>query len=287
VGTGSQYWARRAIWALLAVAVIVPLLVPMYLPMIVSPPARALYDHIEAIPPDKIVILCCDWEAGTKGENAPQTEALIRHCFRRDIKFAIFGWAYPPGPELAEQIAEQLAPDYGKRYGRDWVNWGFKIGVGPMLRGLAKDIPAIVREDTRGTPIAKVPMMRGVRDIHDVGMVVDITPAGTVPTLIRYIYGIYRTPIGFACTGVMAPEAFPYLDSGQLVGILKGLVGAAEYEKLVGYHGEPSLKVYGYPYLGQATTWMPAQSLAHVLIIVLVIIGNIQFLAARRRSGRG
>jgi hypothetical protein len=108
----------------------------------------------------------------------------------------------------------------------------------------------------------------------DLGLIVDITPSGTVPTLIRYIYGIYRTPIGYACTGVMAPEGFPYLDSGQLVGILKGLVGAAEYERLIGYRGE-------------ATERMPAQSFAHVLIIALVAVGNIQFLLSRRRSKGG
>ena len=156
-----------------------------------------------------------------------------------------------------------------------------------MLRGLAKDIPSMIREDINGTPIGEVPMMRGVRDIHDVGMLVDVTPAATVPVLIRYIYGIYRTPIGFACTGVMAPEAFPYLDSGQLVGILKGLVGAADYEKMVGYRGSTTEKLYGYPYLGQATEWMPAQSLAHVLIIVLVVISNVRFFLERRRSRRG
>jgi len=273
MGSGSQYWVRRVIWLLLAAAVTVGLLAPIYLEIIVSPPAQQFYDHVDAVPPDKILVLFCDWEPGTKGENAPQTEAVIRHCFERDIKFAIFGWAYPPGPELGQQIADRLAEQYGKQYGVDWVNWGFKLGGGPMLRGLAKDIAAIVSEDIKGTPIRQVPLMRHVHDIEDVGMLVDVTPSATVPELIRYIYGIYRTPIGFACTGVMAPEAFPYLDSGQLVGILKGLVGAAEYEWLIRHRG-------------QATEWMPAQSFAHVLIIVLVVLGNIRSLA-RRRSKSG
>jgi hypothetical protein len=88
---------------------------------------------------------------------------------------------------------------------------------------------------------------------------------------VDYVYGIYRTPLGYACTGVMAPEAFPYYDAHQIVGVLKGLAGAAEYEKLVGYEGN-------------ALKRMPAQSSAHALMIALIVIGNVIFLRSRRRG---
>jgi len=270
VGT-SAFWTRRVIWAALATVVVGLTLRPVTLPMQVSPPALNLYRAVERIPPGKLLLITADWEAGTKGENSPQAAALLRHAFKRGIPVAIVGFNYPAGPMLTGDLARRIAPQYGRKYGVDWVNWGFLTGSSQALIALARDIPGTVRKDAYGKPLERIPMMAKIHDIHDVGMIVDVTPSLTVPMFIRYIYGIYRTPIGYACTGVMAPEAFPYLDSGQLVGLLKGLTGAAEYETLVGSPGE-------------AVARMPAQSFAHLLVILLIVAGNVAYLRGRRAS---
>jgi len=267
-----QFWSRRIIWLALAIATAVFLVVKIDTRMYVSKPARDIYDAIEAVPDNKIIVVTCNWEMGTRGENGPQTEALIRHCFRAGKRFAIFGWAFPPGPALGQQIAERLAPTYGRRYGRDWVNWGFNTGGSPMIRGWAKDIPGTIKQDIiLHKPITSYPVMRGVKSARDVGLILDITPSDTLSTWVQFVYGFYRTPIGYACTGVMAPEAFPFYDAHQIVGVLKGLAGAAEYEQLMGYRGD-------------ALKRMPAQSSAHAVIIGLIVLGNVIYFRARRRG---
>ena len=266
---GSQFWPRRIIWLALAIATAVFVVVKVKAVMYVSRPAITLYDAVEAVPDDKIIVVCCDWEPGTQGENGPQTVALIRHCFKAGKRFAIFGWAYPPGPLLGQQIAERYQGMYGRKYGRDWVNWGFNLGGANMIRGWAKDIPGTIKQDMFHTPLHDLPVMDGIRTVRDVGLVLEITPSSTLPTWVRFVYGIYRTPIGYACTGVMAPEAFPYYDAHQIVGVLKGLAGAAEYEKLVGYEGD-------------ALKRMPAQSAAHAVMIALIVLGNVIYFRARR-----
>ena len=55
----------------------------------------------------------------------------------------------------------------------------------------------------------------------------------------------------------MAPEAYPYLDSRQLVGLLTGMRGAAEYEQLIDAPGD------GLPA-------MTGQSFAHLFILILI-----------------
>jgi hypothetical protein len=70
-------------------------------------------------------------------------------------------------------------------------------------------------------------------------------------------------------TAVMAPKQYAYFASGQLDGLLGGMKGAAEYEKLV---GKPGLAITG----------MGAQSIVHFLIIFLVLIGNIGYFVGRR-----
>lgn len=268
--SSTAFWTRRIIWLLLAAVVVALLLWPVHLPMLVSAPARNLYNAVERIPPGKLLVITADWEAGTKGENQPQAAALLRHAFRKRIPVAIFGITYPAGPRLSGDLAKKIAAEEGRRYGVDWVNWGFLTGTSQAVIALAKDIPGTVRKDAYGTPLDKLPIMKGVKDIKDVGLLVDITPSSTIGIFISYVYGIYRTPIGYACTGVMAPEAYPYLDSGQLVGLLKGLSGAAEYETLL-HH------------TGQGLDWMSPLSFAHFLIIALIVAGNVVYFRGRAR----
>lgn len=268
----ARFWTRRVIWLLTAAALIVPMLVSVQLPMAASSPARKLYAAMDAVPPDKIVVISASWEPGTYGENGLQTEVLIRHAFESNKRFAIFGWIYPVGPELAQNIAERLAKRYHKRYGVDWVNWGYRPGGADMIRGWANNIRAIVSADAYGTPIGSIPAMKGIHRAEDIGLMVEITPTGSIGALVQYVYGIHRTPLGYAPTGVMAAEAYALLDSGQVVGLLRGLVGAAEYEELLRYHGE-------------AYNRMIPQSFAHALIIGLVVLGNVLYFRGRRRRG--
>nr|HPR18554.1 hypothetical protein [Candidatus Cloacimonadota bacterium] len=76
-------------------------------------------------------------------------------------------------------------------------------------------------------------------------------------------------------TGVSAPGILPYVNQQkQLTGLLAGLKGAAEYEFLL---KSP----------GTATAGMDAQSLAHLLIIIFIVIGNINYWRAKKEAAKG
>ena len=75
-----------------------------------------------------------------------------------------------------------------------------------------------------------------------------------------------------------AADAYPYLQSGQLTGLLAGMKGGAEYEVLVQKAG------YSKAYM-PAVAAMDSQSLAHVVIMLLVIIGNIAYFVTQKEGG--
>jgi hypothetical protein len=84
------------------------------------------------------------------------------------------------------------------------------------------------------------------------------------------------------CTGVQAPELYPYIPR-QLPGLLAAIKGAAEYEKLV-------VDKYGGPtpdpkYLDGLRRMGP-QLVAHLLIIGLIIVANILYFLDKRREAR-
>ena len=77
--------------------------------------------------------------------------------------------------------------------------------------------------------------------------------------------------MGCGTTAVSAPKYYAFVSAGQFVGLLGGMKGAAEYEQLI---KQPA----------KAVTGMSAQSLVHLLIIFLVIIGNVGFFLGRSKK---
>jgi hypothetical protein len=71
----------------------------------------------------------------------------------------------------------------------------------------------------------------------------------------------------------------PFYTAGQITGILNGLAGAGEYEKLV------NADYPEYPY--EQGPGLDAQSVAHVLVILFVAIGNISWAISKSRGGGG
>jgi hypothetical protein len=267
---------RRLIFAMVALICLVPLVTGFSMRAIVSPPTQKLYDAIEKTPPDRLVVLSSVWDAGTKGENEPQTEALMAHLFRLKRRFAILSMGSPQAPTLAEGIADRVAPEFGAKYGEQWVNWGLKTGGSAWLQSLPKDVPgALGNKDWKAVPLSQLPVMKDVKTFHDnVGLVVDITPSGTLGAWVAFVGQPYQVPIGFACTAVMAPEAYPYLDSGQIVGMMTGMAGASQYFQLLNRKG----------FVTQAMT---AQAMAHFLILALIAVGNVGYFAGRRVDRQG
>ena len=78
-------------------------------------------------------------------------------------------------------------------------------------------------------------------------------------------------------SAVSAADVYPYVETGQVVGLLAGMKGASEYEILVheGKYSEGKRT---------AVQGMDAQSLGHLIIMVFIIIGNIGYFATRRKK---
>jgi hypothetical protein len=71
-------------------------------------------------------------------------------------------------------------------------------------------------------------------------------------------------------TAVQAVMIYPYFQTDQISGFLGGLKGAAEYERLVGLDGA-------------GVRGMDAQSSAHGLMVLFILLGNLGYVMSRRR----
>jgi hypothetical protein len=276
----TSFWQRMQqipryyIYLLLAVVVIWQLIFPILLPIVPSAATSGVESAIAAVPDDKLVVISTDWDASTQAETGPQTAAVIETCFRHHKKFVLLTLAPPMGAKLSQQVAAGIARRYHAEYGVAWANWGYKVGGSNVLLAMVKDVPKAMEADFYGRPVTKLRVMRGVRSIKDIGLVVEVTGlAGMTEMWIGLIQGPYQVPFAAGYTAVMAPGYYPFMDSGQIKGMLVGAKGAAEMEALARRPG-----------LGMAI--MSAQSWAHLLIIGLIILGNMGYLMTSRQERR-
>jgi len=263
---------RRIIFSLIFVAVVWPLIQPMRLPIGVSPPVQTLYDAVEAIPPGSIVMLGADYSPDTMPELQPMVDTFLRHAFERDLRVVV-ACLWPASPPLVERAMTPLAEEFDKEYGVDYVNLGYMAGGIVTLLGMGSSIPVTFPSDYGGTPVTEIPLMQEVENFDDIAFVMEVS-AGTPGTRewVQQVQGRYGVVLGSGTTAVGAPNFYPYVQSGQLTGLLGGLKGAAEYETLIGCPGD-------------ATKGMDAQSIVHALVVVFILLGNVVYLVSSRSKG--
>lgn len=269
---------RRIIFAIVAVAVIVSLLLSFYLPIPATPPVKKIYDKIDSMPPGSHVLIAFDYDPAAKEELQPMAVALMHHCYRRGHK--VIGLTlWPGGTGLAEQAMVSIAPRYGRKPGEDYVFLGYKPGVASLIINMGENLYTAFPKDFYGNDTRTLPALQGIESLKDIDYVIDLAAGATVETWIAFGKEKYKFDMGAGCTAVIGPDLYPFLDSRQINGLMAGLKGAAEYEALVGHQA-------------QAVEGMRPQSVTHALIVLFVIFSNAVFFVSggwrtmRRRIGR-
>jgi hypothetical protein len=259
---------RRWIYLLVALSVIFPLIVPMSFKISITPEARQLFEAVDALPDSSIVMLTFDYYPSTVAETEPMATVALHHLFRKDCKVVTMTTIPLGGPSMAERVTRTVAGEYNKEYGVDFVNLGYKANWVAVLKGMGTSIEAIYPADNSGTPLSELPLMATVKNYDDVNFIFIVADNDIVQYWVSIVNAQYGTPMGAGVTAVSAPKYYAFVGSGQLTGLLGGMKGAAEYELLA---DERDLAEKG----------MGMQSLAHLVIILMVIVGNIAFFVGR------
>jgi len=263
---------RRALYALIFLAVLIPSLVPIGMPIKITREVRNVYDRIEAVKPGEIIMFDFGYDPSTAAELEPMAKAMLRHAFSRNLR-VLSCCLSSTGVTLAEAHLASVAEEYGKKYGEDYVYLGYQPYPAIVIMTMGENFRTPFPLDFYGTPLDSIPMMKGVRNYDNLAMVFTVNATSGIDWWIIYGQGRYKFPLGLGSAAVMATNYYQYVQSGQLFGILSGLRGAAEYEILIN-KGTVARK------------GMDVQSVAHALIIAFIVLGNVTFLVERRRARR-
>jgi hypothetical protein len=253
---------RRWIFLIMGLLVLVPLLFPLALPIIVSPRVQGFHDGIAKIPDGATVLMSCDYDPGAIPELVPMTQTALRQLFDKNCKVVVT-CLWNGGPGLVDGVLREVANEKGKKDGVDFINLGFKEGREAVMVLMGQGVANAFPRDYQGKDTRTQPIMRRVRDYGSFPMLVSIS-AGYPGTKewVQQVQARFHIPMVAGVTAVSAPEYYPYLQSGQLLGLLGGMAGAAEYEKVREEKGS-------------ATKGMDAQSMAHLFVALCIILGNV------------
>jgi len=261
---------RRLIFLMIALSVALPLLLPLNLPVLVTREARAFYEEIERLSAGDVILLSIDYEPDTMAELDPMTVATLEHAFRKSLRVLALT-TYAGGVGIAERILGEAARTHARRYGEDYVFLGYNPDWSATILRMGESIRRTYPTDHYRTPSDQIPLLRTVDSYEDVDLLVTIAASALAEYWVIWAGGKYHERVIAGNTAIQAVLIYPYFQAGQLSGFLGGLKGAAEYERLIGKEGA-------------GVRGMDAQSMAHLLIVCLIGLGNIGFLLARRRS---
>jgi hypothetical protein len=269
---------RRWVFLMMGLAVLVPLVARIRMPTGVTPPVQNLFEAVNAIEPgEKPLMIAFDFAPDTEPELMPMATAILRNCFSRGIKVVLYGGLYPQGAGMAQMALEEVTAEYDVESGVDYVFLGYIPGAGAVILSMGEDIKGTFERDYYGVRLDSLPMLDNVRNYDDIPLVVDIS-GSSIPILwVLYAGARYGQQVGVGTTAVSAAQYYPFLQTGQFVGMLGGLKGAAEYEELNEREGIQQARK-------RATIGMGSQSIAHILMIVLIILGNIGYFLSRRKG---
>lgn len=304
---------RHIIYVLVFLCVLLPMFLPVKLRVNVSPPTRNVFNAVDTLAAARhdaitnleamiaattnrtgiarlkerldrlrmntngVLMLSCDFAPDTAPELEPMAVAILRHAFARNVRVLALTPSTVTGVQLAEKIigvaARQSTNLYSARVdGRDYLFLGFRPNMFQLLMAMGENISHAYVTDNAGRDLATQPFMRGIQNYNDIDLIVSITGYTGVPEMwIQVAHTRNKRPLGFGFTAVGVTDYYPYLHSKQIIGLLAGLRGAAEYEIASGLPDAACGRMF-------------SQFCSHLLVIVLVIVGNIEFIYYRRRT---
>ena len=284
---------RRFIFLLIGLSVLIPLIKPGWIniPIKTTSNSEIVFKELNSLREGDRVLVSFEYGASTKPEIHPMSVAVLQHLFSKGVKvYTVPLW--PEGLMMAKYAMQEVVESglFNLTEHIDYVSFPYKAGGEIIIRGIATDIRSIFTQDVNNTLIKDIPMMDSVYNVTDFDFVFDLS-AGVPGNAewVQFACDENNVPLSSGCTSIMVTDAIPYVESGQIRGILAGMPGAAEYEQMVFKYlsNEKDNKFLNKDISiipGKATSRMSAQSIAHLLMVIFIIFGNISYYIIRRRN---
>jgi len=268
LGQKLQSIPREAIFLLVLLSLVLPLLHPLLLPITVANWTKASFAQVQNLKAGDVVFVGFEPHPVTFPEQGIAAQSIIYHVFHKPVKIVFFS-IYPTGQMYYESTIKRSSVPADKKYGVDYVYLGYIAGGEVAAAGIADDIHKTVTVDYYKTPLDELPMMKDINGAKDGKLLIFCAYEDTRYMYIRQWAGKYGiAAITTDQTGHIT-EDMVYYTNNILKGIVCGSRGGAEYDLLV---GRATLTI----------AQMDSQSAYHILALILIVIGNVGYFLEKR-----
>lgn len=254
----------RIIYALVFIALAIPIIQPLNLPLRVSPLSIEAYQIIEDLPEGSKVLYHTCIYPGCMGEMESPTVATIRALLRRNMKiyFLDLQESGVGIMNILPPLLENSVPEFQDAvYDEDYVMLGFYAGGVATAKAIGADVKSIITVDMEGNDINSLEMMKDINTVADFDMILNV---GECNNYVMFQWSkpydvlTVMSPLMFG----LAPDIMPQYEAGVVQGVIAGLRGGAEFEYLSGL-------------AGKGIIGLDSLSVSHGLVIILLILGNL------------
>jgi hypothetical protein len=250
---------------LVLLSMIIPALNPLGLPLMTGDMSKAWYRTVDELPEGSVILFDIAYGSGGYPSLGPGTIAAFHQMFEKGHKIIMMATS-EEGSMMYPLIMNSVNPEqYGAVYGEDWVFFGYIAGTQTAMAGILGDIRALVSTDFEGNNIDTLAIMEGVNDADDFALVAYVTTSGDIAEGWVYQgYSQYNRPVIGGCLSMMTTSIKPYYDTGQLLGLMDGIKGAADLEFLTGNPGDAIIS-------------SDILSFSQTLVLIFIAVGNIAY----------
>jgi hypothetical protein len=282
-----QSFDRRWLFLAMGLAIVVPLIFPIGLPIKPGPMTKAAFNAVEELKPSDVVLISLDLDPASTPELEPFYRSVVLQLKRKGVKIVVVSTWYQAPPLMERWIREAIdaplapagtegysgLPDRAYKKNVDYVYLGFREGKQATIANMGADLrKTFDGHAVDGTPLDEIPMMQGIKQLKDFKLLILVSagfPGAKEYT--QYVQARYNLHMIAACTAVSLTDLTPYYQTGQLEGLIGGLAAAAEYETMVGKKGT-------------ATAGADVLNVGHGVVILAILLGNLVFFVGRRNA---
>jgi len=279
---GRGLWRRNWIYGLLLAAILLALWTSNAAPDSRPhswPGVTAAYSAIDSLPPNAVVLVNWAYDPAHASEMDLAALPVVEHLLEKGARLLVIS-QLPGGPASARRLlavarsgASQAA--LNRQLGEGLIEGGYLPGGVGSLSLLGQAPAQGLPVDIQGRSVRNRAAITALDNASPALLLVVAARSEEVQRWIEQIQPLNRAPLIAVTSAAVDPAIRPYVDSGQIVGLVSGYAGAIEYRDLL---------ADVLPKAGQEAQrrHITGQNWALAVLLLVIAVGNLAGLAERR-----
>jgi hypothetical protein len=287
---GLGLWRRNGIYGLLFVGILLALWVGNAPPGLVLnlsnvsrphswPGVAEAYRAIDSLPANSVVLVNWAYDPTAAGEMDLAALPVIEHLLEKNARLLVVS-QLPGGSATARRliaVARSRASQAGltRQLGESLVEGGYLPGGIGSLSLLGQSPTQAIPVDMQGRSLENRPTLTTLEENAPALLLVLAFRSEDVQRWLEQVQPLNAAPVVVVSSAAIDPAIRPYVDSGQIVGLVSGYAGGIAY-------GDLLTNVVPTQTQESQRRQINGQNWALAVLLLVIVMGNLSGLAERR-----